>query len=102
MIDHHSDWKKTLLDIFAGYINQDPLDEALEQLAQQTSCDAWHHASTIHALDTAIASARTGSVDVLPIINRSGYAVHSAEQAVELLTEVRQMYALEYSKLAKQ
>ena len=102
MIDHHLDWKETLLDIFAGYINQDALGEALEQLAQQNSCDALHHASTIYALDTAIASARTGSDDVLPIVNRSGYYVHSAEQAVELLTEVRQMYALEYSKLAKQ
>ncbi|MGY8562898.1 hypothetical protein L0938_05690 [Paracidovorax citrulli] len=102
MIDHHLDWKGTLLDIFAGYINQDPLGEALEQLAQQTSCDALHHASTIYALDTAIAGARTCSDDVLPMVDRSGYSLHSAEQAMELLNEVRQTYALEYSKLTRQ
>lgn len=94
-----ADWLVELENIFVGDIGQEPIEEAMERLAGVTLADSAYHERVIGALNDAIDSARSGSEQVVSVINSGGgYLVQDAKTAHSLLTEVRDLYMLEYSR----
>ncbi len=92
-------WIVELENIFAGDIGQESVEEAMDQLAGVTSEDPAYHERVIGALNAAIDSARSGNEEVVSVINSGGgYLVQDAKTAHSLLTEVRDLYMLEYNR----
>lgn len=96
-------WIVELENIFAGDIGQEPIEEAMDQLAGVTSADLAYHERVIGALNAAIDSARSGNEEVVSVINNGGgYLVQDAKTAHSLLTEVRDLYMVEYNRWTSQ
>lgn len=94
-------WQEALEDLFAGAINQEPLDVALNQVAELTVIDPSYHEEVIGALDVAIGLAEQGSVEMLPAINKSGYGAMDVNSAHFLLCYVKKVYLEELVKVRK-
>lgn len=94
-------WQEALDDLFSSAINQEPLDESLNQVAELTVIDPYYHEEVIGALDVAIGLAEHGSVEMLPAINKSGYGASDANSAHFLLCHVRKIYLEELLKVRK-
>jgi len=96
------DWRKTLTDIFAGYLNQDTLEEGVRGLLFVSEDDPVFHQDIIQAIDDGLQAASRDDPKVLEIINRSGYQVATTHEACNMLLELRRLYLDEYNKRTKE
>jgi hypothetical protein len=92
------DWRKTLTDIFAAYINQDTLEEAVHAMLFVSEDDPVCHREFTVAIENGLEAVGRGDADVLGIINQSGYGVMTAEQGRTLLLELQRLYLDGYNK----
>lgn len=86
------DWKSGLADLFGGSVNQQTLEEAAEQMTSVSTSDESYHEECLMMLDEGIRSANSGDNSIMSCINKSGYQVSTATEAVRLLTDLRKIY----------
>src|SRR5690348_7340064 len=87
----------TLRNIFAAYIDQSTLEEAVVDMAGIGVGE--NHQEFLDALDWGIAQCESGNAKVLQIIVRSCAGTYDLDRALTLLRKIREMYLVEYQKL---
>lgn len=92
-------WITFLGELFSATVNQQTLEEAVELMLLVSGSNREYHRHCVETLDLAIAAAKRGNEAVIPEINRSGYRVASAEEALRLLTDFRQIYLSGHEQL---
>ena len=96
-------WKsmnETLTDIFAGYVNQQTLEEGADQMAFVSSDNPDYHRRFMEAIDRGIESIETDFLSVKEIINKSGYTVSTRDETSNLMHELRRLYLERYEREA--
>jgi hypothetical protein len=88
--------RECLLDIFAGYLNQDTIEEAVAGMVFVSADDPCWHQQFMEALDDGIASCRRRDASIIDVINQSGYRANTVEEAERLIREVREHYIRAY------
>jgi len=85
-------WEEDLSDLFGGYINQQPLEEAVGMMLFVSEDHPDYHQRFLQAINGGIEAALHGDTTVIGLVNQSGYLVTTTEKALELLRELRQLY----------
>jgi hypothetical protein len=86
------EWLETLTDIFAGYVNQQTLEEGVVQMVFVCSGNPEYHSRFLDAIEHGLEATRTENSSVLAVINKSGYRVSTMREASDLLLEMRSLY----------
>ncbi|NBF08445.1 hypothetical protein [Pseudomonas sp. Fl4BN1] len=86
------EWREHLLDMFAGTVNQQTLEEAAEEMASLSFCYPGFHENYLRTFDFAIDALRSGDNYPIECINRSGYKAHDVEGALELIEDFKTLY----------
>ncbi|WMN17985.1 hypothetical protein QL104_00855 [Pseudomonas piscis] len=86
------EWKERLLDIFAATVNQQTLEEAAEDMASLSFCYPSLHEDYLRTFDFAIEALQSGDNYPVECVNRSGYKAHGAEDALELVEDLKEIY----------
>jgi hypothetical protein len=94
-------WQETLADIFAGYINQQTLEEGAEAMVFVSEDHTQLHARFLDALDRGGNATSAEEALLLPLINTSGYQVTAADSAKALLIELRELYIQRYREATR-
>lgn len=89
-----------LTDIFAGYVNQQTLEEGADQMVFVSSDNRDYHQRFMEAIDKGIALIETDLSKVRNIVNESGYHADTREEASTLLHELRRVYLDRYERTA--
>ncbi|WP_131721683.1 hypothetical protein [Xanthomonas sp. NCPPB 1128] len=98
MIGKNFDWKAALGQLFSATVNQQTLEEAAELMVSVSSNDDDYHDECLYLLDSAIHAAESGDLEVLNLINGSGYKVYDINSAIELLSDFKSIYMCEFNK----
>lgn len=85
-------WEDGLKNLFAGMLNQEPLQDAAELMVTFSSVDQRYHAECQYLFEKAKALAREGDDAIISYINVSGYKVSSFEEALELINDFEREY----------
>ena len=85
-------WYETLTDIFAGYVNQQTLEEGADQMVFVSSDNPEYHNRFLEAIDKGLELTEAEGLSVKEIVNKSGYRVATPEEASDLLRELRRLY----------
>lgn len=81
-----------LSNLCGGYINQQPLEEAVGMMLFVSEDHPEYHQQFIHAIESGLEAARRGDRVVIGIVNKSGFQVTTTDDALALLEEFRQLY----------
>lgn len=92
------DWRGALRVLFAGTVNQQTLEEAAELMVYISTRTPKHHEEYLYVLDASIEVTSSGSDELFPSINTSGYRVYDTAGALELLSDFRKIYVDEYER----
>jgi hypothetical protein len=87
---------ETLTNIFAGYINQQTLEEGVEGMIFVSEDSPQWHRRFDEAMTYGLEMARKGDSVIVGIVNRSGCQVGTSEEALNLLQELVQLYGERY------
>jgi hypothetical protein len=91
------DWKETLTDIFAAYLNQDSLEVAADAMVFVSHDDPGQHQRFTEAFERGVELAQHDDPTILGIINQGGgYRVSSGEAALELIECLHGIYVERY------
>lgn len=91
-----SDWKASLVTLFAATVNQEPLEDAADLMVSVSARDSSYHAECLATLKGGIQACDTGDTEVIFAINKSGYKVASLEEAKDLLMDFLEIYEQRY------
>lgn len=91
-------WREMLTDIFAGYVNQQTLDDASDQMVFVSSDNLRFHTDFLNAIEKGLEAARSDDTVVCDIINKSGYRASTTQEACDLLLELRRIYVDKYQQ----
>ena len=91
-------WKDELGELFAGYVNQQTLEEGVDAMVFVSAGNAAYHRRFCKALEEGIAACGRGDEEVLPLVNGSGYRVQTIREALDLLMEFRARYLERYDQ----
>lgn len=91
-------WESDLSRIFASSVNQQSLEEAAELIVDVSMDDQEYHNIFINAIDQGIRAANDGDKRVMGFINKSGYKVNSLMQALDVLSDFKEIYLREFEQ----
>lgn len=83
---------ETLENIFGAYVNQETLEQAALWMAANAESDAGYRAEVLEALTAGHRRGQAGDSSVMQAVNRSGYQVQNADEAAELIFELRALF----------
>lgn len=90
------DWQATLANIFAGYVNQQTLEDGADQMVFVSSDHPECHRQFVDAIRQGLAACEKHDPTITEIINRSGYGATTTVEANQLLTELEEIYLAKY------
>jgi len=85
-------WRETLADIFGGYLNQQTIEDAVDQMIFVSSANDQYHQAFQLAFSKGIESVRAGDKSIIDVINTSGFQVDSFDSAARLIGEFQETY----------
>jgi len=91
-------WESNLSKIFASSVNQQSLEDAAELIVDVSMDDQEYHSIFINAIDQGIRAANDGDKRVMGFINKSGYKVNSLMQALDVLSDFKEIYLREFEQ----
>jgi hypothetical protein len=92
-------WKSKLEDLFDAYVHQNSLEYAASYMAEYSSGNLGTHKEHTCLLETAMLDCQKNGTGAMEAINKGGgYMPQSIEEALRLLTELYELYLLEYEK----
>lgn len=93
-----TDLTSELGQIFGAYVRQGTLEDAAAEMAENGRAYPELAASYATALAAGIAAVRAGDTTICEAVNKSGYRADTAEEAEELLSELRRLYETEIER----
>ena len=99
MINSPISWKSKLESLFDGYIHQNSLEEAVSYMTEDSSENLDTHKEFTELIEAAISNCKENRADAMEAINEGGgYMPQSIDETLRLLTELNELYLLEYEK----